>query len=322
MPYAQGMQSRISVVIPMRNDAPAVRHAVTSVLNQQPDVVEEILIVVGPSSDGSEAVAAELEAEIDRVRVLANPSGKTPQAMNLGVANSVGDVVVRVDARSSLPTDYVANAVESLEATGAGNVGAVQVPVGDEPTQRAIAAAMASLVGSGGVRYRRGTKLAQVDTAYLGVFRRDAFDAVGGFDPTFDRNQDAELNMRLNQSGYPVWLDPRLRVEYRPRASLRALASQYWQYGWWRQKTVRKNHSTALRQIVVPVMVVAIVASLIAALAGWPIALLVPAGYLGLLVVAAIAADGLSLRERVTMIGGLITMHFCWGTAFLVSIVR
>lgn len=322
VPYDPIMASTVSVVIPVRNDADALANAVSSVLMQQPDVVAEIVVVVGPSVDGSEAVAAQLQTEIDRLIVVENPSGKTPQALNLGIDHSTGDVVVRVDARSTLPLDYVANALESLDATGAGNVGAMQIPVGDAPTQRAIAAAMLSLAGSGGVSYRTGVKLRRVDTAYLGAFRRDALEDVGGFDITFVRNQDAELNARLNRAGHHVWLDPRLRVDYRPRPSLRHLASQYWQYGWWRQRSIRKHRSAALRQALVPIMVLAMFGSVIALAMGFLWALAVPVLYLVLLAGAAIFARGLTIVERPMVIAALVVMHFCWGSGFIASFFR
>jgi len=313
------MQRRVSVVLPVRNDADALPQAVRSIAEQQVADIDEILVVVAPSTDRSHQVATELAASDTRIHVLGNPSGRTAEALNLGIARATGDIVVRVDARSLLPVDYVANALESLDVTGAGNVGAVQVPVGDTPAQRAIAAAMSSRIGSGGAKYRHGTELAQVDTAYLGAFRRDALDDVGGYDTQFVRNQDAELNTRLNQAGHQVWLDPRLRVEYRPRASLRALASQYWQYGWWRQRTVRKHRLAAVRQLIVPAMVAATALSAVTVALGFVWAALVPGVYLVTIGIAVVVAEGLTVRERAVMAAALVVMHFSWGTAFMAS---
>ena len=278
--------------------------------------------MVGPSRDGSRDVASAIATENGQVQVIDNPSGRTPDALNLGIANAHSDVVVRVDAHAVLPPMYVANALETIEATGAGNVGAVQVPVGDTPAQRAIAAAMSSWLGTGGAAYRHGTSIARVDTAYLGVFRRDALLEVGGYDQAFVRNQDAELNARLNQAGHQVWLDPRLRVEYRPRTSLRALAWQYWQYGWWRQRSARKHRSLALRQFVVPSAVVGVAGSVVAVGLGVTWAAVVPAVYLVAIGSSVLVVRGLSVTERLTMGAALVTMHASWGTGFLASMLR
>ena len=314
------MGELVSVVIPVRNDAPAVPNAVASVLAQQADELVEIVLAVGPSDDGSWDVASELAAETELVRVIENPSGRTPEALNRAIAASRGDIVVRVDARSVLPANYLAYALETLRETNAGNVGSVQVPVGDTPTQRAIAAAMRSRIGSGGAAYRHAGQRRRVGTAYLGAFRRAALDAVGGYDESFERNQDAELNTRLNAAGHEVWLDPRLRVDYRPRASLRRLASQYWQYGWWRQRTLRKHPGTAEpRQYAVPAAVLGLVGSGVVAIVGPTWALAPIGGYSLALAGAAATADDLTAAERVTMIAALATMHFCWGAGFLAS---
>jgi len=303
--------------MPARNDAQALPIAVRCCLQQQPAGVDEIVIAAGPSHDGTETLARQLANEYAAVRVVDNPTGKTPAGLNLAIQASTGDVVVRVDARSKLPVDYVANALETMLDTGAANVGAVQRPVGDTPTQRSIAAAMRSWFGSGGPAYRSGTTRRKVDTAYLGVFNRDALLEVGGFDEGFIRNQDAELNQRLKRAGHEIWLDPRLVVDYRPRASLRTLASQYWQYGWWRRRTsLRHRGSLRLRQLLPPVFVAGLVMATVASL--WqPWSLVVPVGYLLSTLAIGLTASGLSVGERIGMAAALVTMHFSWAAGFI-----
>ncbi|MDC1302095.1 glycosyltransferase family 2 protein [bacterium] len=311
----------VSVVIPARNDGAALGTAVESIRTQQDVVISEIAIAVGPSTDDTKAEANRLAATDPGILVLDNPTGLTPAGLNIAIANTTGDVVVRVDARSQLPPDYIKHALETMNATGAANVGAIQEAAGQTPTERAIAAAMHSKLGSGGARYRHGGDLREVETAYLGVFSRKALEDVDGFDESFIRNQDSELNIRLRNAGHTVWLDPRMVVEYRPRPSLRALASQYWQYGWWRAITLRRHPgSMKLRQAAVPLAVLALVASLVVGLAIQPWFLVIPAAYLGSLVVAAASEpQARTLREKATMVAALATMHVMWGTALIAS---
>lgn len=312
--------SAVTVVIPVRDDADGLPRAVASVLRQHHPGDLEVLLVVGPSEDATEAVADRLAAEHDRVRVIENPTGTIPAALNLGLAAATGEILVRVDARAELPPDYIAHAVETLEATGAANVGAVQVPVGRTPVQRAIAAAMASRAGSGGVAYRRATRPQRVDTGFLGVFDVERLRAAGGWDGRFLRNEDAELNLRLAAHG-GVWLDPRLVVHYAPRSTLTGLARQYFDYGWWRRATVAKHPgSLALRQIAAPLLVVFLVLALLLALV-WPATLLVVAAYLVLLLAAAFAADR-DDANPVLVAAALGVIHLCWGTGFLLSSLR
>ena len=311
----------VSVVIPARDSAATLADAVQAVVTQRPAPVE-VVIAVGPSRDDTAEVAARLaEEHPGLVRTVPNPSGRTPEALNIAIAATSGPVVARVDAHCVLPTGYLAAALATLHRSGAGNVGAVQRPVAGSGFARAVAAAMGSPLGTGGASYRAGQEAGPVDTAYLGVFRREALEAVGGYDPTFVRNQDAELNLRLARAGYPVWLEPRMVVAYRPRGSVRALARQYLGYGRWRRRTGR-THPGSLRprQLIPPVVVVALGLSAVLSTAlrdARPVAL-AGGGYLGVLTGAALrAADG--PRDVPGVALALGTMHTSWGVGFLLG---
>ncbi|HET8738609.1 MAG TPA: glycosyltransferase family 2 protein [Acidimicrobiia bacterium] len=294
----------VSVVIPARDAAETLPRAIASIQAQTyPNIVD---VVVAASDDASASSA-------DGARVVHNPDGSTPVGLNLAIANSTGEVIVRCDAQSVLPPDYVARAVETLERTGAANVGGRQVPVGETPWQRAIARAMTSPFGAGDARYRIGGEEGPVETVYLGVFRRDALERLGGFDEGFKRNQDYELNHRLIGAGEQVWFDPRLEVTYTPRGSLGELARQYFQYGRAKRQFIRR-HPGGLRwrQIAPPLLVVDLMLALVASL--WiPWFLLIPAAYLlGLLAVGLGAG-----RDALRMAAALGTMHISWGLGFL-----
>lgn len=315
--------SVVSVVIPARNDALGLPVAVASSLDQSDVQVAQVLLVVGPSNDDTLAVAQRLAAEHRVVEVIDNPAGGIPEALNLGLAAATSDTLVRVDARCRLPKGYTAQALKTQKLTGAVNVGAVQVPVGTTTTQRAIAAAMRHRLGSGGASYRSGGERQKVATAFLGVFDVEALRAVGGWDPTFARNEDAELNHRLIQAGGEVWLDPKLRVDYGPRRTYGALARQFFDYGWWRSRMIVRHRAVQLRQALVPLAVIALLVSLVLAVLLTPWMLIVPVVYLvALCSGAATAAGPLSLRERLGVVPALAIMHLSWGSGFLLSLVR
>jgi len=319
--YGLGVRTGIAIVIPARNDAAALPAAVASVVAQRGVTIDEVVIAVGPSEDETNAVANALANEHDIVRVVENPTGRTPNGLNLAIAATSAPVVVRVDARSVLPNEYVKFAIESMEATGAGNVGAVQVPVGATSTQRAIAAAMRSGLGSGGAAYRTATERRKVDTAYLGVFKREALEAVGRYDETFTRNQDAELNERLNRAGHEVWLDPRMAVDYYPRSTIAGLARQFWQYGWWRLRTARKHRgSLRPRQLAVVALVGGLLIALVAAAVVNPWFLLPVVAY-GALVLGAGLFAGDTVGERLLVPVALIIMHVTWAAGFVTSAI-
>jgi len=309
---------RVAVVLPVRDGAATLAAAVASVLAQEAPGPMEVCIAVGPSDDDTRSVADGLAAGDRRVTVVDNPDGSTPAGLNAAIRATSAPVVVRVDGHAVLPPGYVARAVETLGRTGAVNVGGVQDPVGSTPMESAVGRAMASAFGAGDARYRRGGDEGPVDTVYLGVFRRDALEAVGLFDETLVRNQDYELNWRLREAGGTVWFDPALRVAYRPRGTVASLARQYAGYGRWKRRVLgRHPRSLRVRQVAAPAATVGVVAGLVVA-PWWPVALLVPAGYLAAVAVASVLV-GRGPAEVVRLLAVFPAMHLSWGFGFLVG---
>lgn len=312
--------ARVSVVMPVRAAAAVLEASVRAVLDQDPPV-DEVVLAVAPSSDGTEGIASALAEADPRVRVVDNPSGRTPDGLRAAIAATDGEIVVRVDAHAVLPAGYVATAVVTLCRTGAANVGGRQHPVATSGFARCVAAAMRSPAGSGGATHRTGRVAGPADTVYLGVFRREALDAVGGFDPRLTRNQDAELNERLRRHGYLVWYEPSLVVEYRPRGTVTGLAAQYLGYGRWRRLTARMHPgSLRARQIAPPAGVLGLfgAAGVSVVRRRWSPFAVATGGYAAVLLAAASrAADRPSDIPGVVV--ALATMHVSWGIGFVVG---
>jgi succinoglycan biosynthesis protein ExoA len=311
----------VSVVIPARDDASHLPAAVEAVLTQDYPRALELVIAVGPSQDGTEDVAAGLSAEHPPVRVVENPAGTTPAALNRAIGASAGEIVVRIDSHSEPPPGYVRRAVEVLQATGADNVGGVQQAVGTTPFQRAVAAAMSSPFGVGDAKFHYGGEPGPTDTVYLGAFRRSALDRTGGFDESLLRNQDYELNWRIRATGGTVYFHPDLAVVYRPRDTWRGLARQYHEYGRWKREVLRRHpRSARWRQLVPPAALLANAGGAVLGLALHPVFWTVPAVYGGAAVAAALAVPGpLRRSERLRLPLVFATMHHAWALGFLVG---
>jgi glycosyltransferase involved in cell wall biosynthesis len=313
--------------MPILNERRHLAEAVSRVLSQDYAGPLEVVLAVGPSSDGTEALAAELAAGDPRIRVVENPSGRTPDALNAAIAAASHDVLVRVDGHAALADGYLATAVRTLEATGADNVGGLMAAEGTTPFERAVARAMTSRFGVGGASFHTGGEAGPVDTVYLGVFRRSALERVDGYDPAFTRAQDWELNHRIRQTGGIVWFTPELSVTYRPRASVARLARQYFEYGRWRRFVVRQHRGTVTaRYLAAPVAVAGIVAGTAMTLAGligpsWLlVGALAPLGYIGLVVGGSIlTGGGLDAAAWLRLPVAYATMHLSWGWGFLTS---
>jgi succinoglycan biosynthesis protein ExoA len=306
----------VDVVMPIRNEARHLATALSSVRAQVYPGRLRIVLGVGPSDDGTEDIATRFAAESDDLIVVDNPSGKTPSALNAAIRAVTAPVIVRVDGHSELSAGYIRRAVEILRETGAANVGGVQRPEPTTPFEQAVADATTSLLGTGGASYKVGESARSTDTVYLGVFDRNAIEAVGLFDETLIRNQDYELNIRLRNAGGTVWFDPTLSVGYRPRSTWSALARQYYEYGWWKAVVLRKHpHSLKLRQLIPPVGIIGVCLGVLLGLR-WRPALLVPIAY-----VAAVAGAVGSGRSRVRTAAVLTVVHGAWTTGIVRSLV-
>ena len=303
--------------MPIRNEAAHLGMAVGSVRAQDYPGSMRIILGVGPSTDGTEALAERLAAESDDLTVVPNPSGKTPSALNAAIQAGSAPVVVRVDGHSELSAGYIRRAVEVLLETDAVNVGGIQRPEPTTPFEQAVADATTSLLGTGGAAYRVGSTARAVDTVYLGVFDRAAIEAVGLFDENLIRNQDYELNIRLRDNGGTVWFDPTLSVGYTPRSTWSALARQYYEYGWWKAAVLRKHpHSLKLRQLIPTVGIIGVGLGLTIG-TRWRPVLAVPAVY-----AAALANTVRSVSSPFHTAGVLVVAHTAWVSGILCRLGR
>ena len=312
-------EQEISVILPILNEAKYLEESVNAILNQDFSGAIQVILAVGPSNDGTERIASELALDDSRVIVVNNPSGRTAAGLNLALAASKYSVIVRVDGHAQIPSNYLSLAHEILSKTGAVNVGGVMAAQGHTLFERSVARAMRSALGVGASRFHTGGGAGEVDTVYLGAFRKQALLAVGGFDERFTRAQDWELNFRLREAGGAIYFDPRLVVTYRPRSTVKALAKQYFEYGRWRRVVSRRHKGTVnYRYLAPPFTVVGTLSSLILGLIISPF-LFIPALTYALFILVASARIGKSLPEFLCLPLILLTMHMSWGLGFLTS---
>lgn len=309
----------ISVILPVLNEESHLEGAVLSVLSQDYRGPLEIILALGPSRDCTNEIATKLASHDNRVKLLDSPTGKTAAGLNLALAASKSPVVVRVDGHAQIPKNYISLIVEILNKTGAVNVGGVMAAVGTTAFECAVAGAMRSPLGVGASRFHTGGEAGEVDTVYLGAFRREALVAIGGFDDRFTRAQDWELNFRLRENGGVIYFDPRLHVTYRPRSSVGALAKQYFEYGRWRRVVSRRHSGTInYRYLAPPFALLGFSASLVLGIALSSI-FFIPALVYLLFVVLASLKISTSIREYLLLLLVIPTMHFAWGAGFISS---
>jgi succinoglycan biosynthesis protein ExoA len=322
----------VSIIMPVRNEADRVDGALDRILEQDfPLAQVEVVVVDGASDDRTQEVVAK-RLEVSAVAgwsVLENPTRTIPASLNLGLRQSSGQFVIRVDARSRIPRHYVARCVELLaERPEIVVVGGAQVAV--PPLSGAlgegIARAFNNRFAMGMSRYRSGRLSGPSDTVYLGAFRRIDLEAVGGWNERFSTNQDFELNRRMSARGH-VWHDSSLRVEYLPRATIPDIFQQYFRFGRWKVRYWRwTGDPPRVRQIVLMALPSLGLASLAAAATRGKRAVvgLVVAGAASAFVVESCGCSGPrgGVRSRLVSIAAMITTSIGWMLGLLVEAVR
>ncbi|HEY6312481.1 MAG TPA: glycosyltransferase family 2 protein [Streptosporangiaceae bacterium] len=325
----------VSVVMPVRNEEGHLADSVRHVLAQDYPGPLELVLSVGPSRDRTEQIARELAAGEPRIAVVANPGGRIPAAVNVAIRAARHAVIARVDGHAMLPPGYLSTAVALLAETGAADVGGIMAAEGVTTFEQAVAWGMTSKAGVGSAGWHTGGGAGPADSVYLGVYRREAIEQAGGYDEEMLRAEDWELNYRIRARGGLIWFTPELRVTYRPRASVRALGSQYFHYGRWRRVVMREHAETAsLRYLAPPAAAALVGLGLLAGLAGlagiaagapaavaWlTTGLVIPLTYLaGITAVGAALSRGVPAGVRARLPLVLSVMHMCWGTGFLTS---
>jgi glycosyltransferase involved in cell wall biosynthesis len=321
----------VSVIVPCRNEAGFIARCLDSILATSFDRSRlDVLVVDGRSDDGTRDIVADYAARFVCIRLLDNPKQITPAALNIGIAASRSDIIIRMDAHNIYPRDYITSLVEWLRASGADNVGGLWVtrPSRDTPVARAIALSLSHPFGVGNSYFRIGaTEPRWVDNVPFGCYRRDVFDRIGLFDEDLVRNQDDELNLRLIRSGGRILLVPSIVSHYHARASLAKLWRMNFQYGYFKPLVIRKIGAVmTLRQIVPATFVTSLVVSGVLAPVSRSMSVLF-SGILLAYLAANLAVAIPSIRRHgwrcaAALLLAFPTMHVGYGVGFITGVLN
>lgn len=314
--------ARVSIVIPMRNEERHVGRCLDSLMEQDyPADCLEVKVVDGCSEDGSAAIVRSFAGRSPDVELLENPERVTPAALNIGIRNSSGDIVIILGSHSFVEPDFVSRNIAVLEATGADCAGGRIETISDRRMGRVISQAMSSAFGVGNSRFRTSMKPGFVDTVAFGAYRREVFERVGLFDEELIRNQDDEFNFRLIRGGCRIFLDPSIRSSYYSRPTLRGLWKQYFQYGWWKTVILRKHGRLPAARNLAPaaalsVFCLALLLALVVPPMVWLAAVML-ATYLLLSVIVTLRSVGLAGPSMLLLPFAFATLHLSYATGFL-----
>ena len=323
---------KVSVIIPCYNEQSTICLLLSALREQTfPRADMEVIVSDGMSSDGTRNEIAAFQRNFPdlAVRVVDNTVHSIPSGLNRAVEASHGSIIIRLDAHSKPYPDYIENSVKDIEEARGDNVGGVWEihPGADTWMAKSIAVAAAHPLGVGDALYRHAIRAAEVDTVPFGSFRRELIERIGPFDETLLTNEDYEFNTRIRKAGGRIWLDPSIRSIYFARSTLLELARQYWRYGFWKWRMLRRYPDTLRwRQALPPLFVLSLIGLVV-------ISFFIPffnfllVGelliYFFILFLAGMRA-GFHKRNPSLAVGlplAIPVMHITWGSGFLWSIL-
>lgn len=312
----------VSVVIPCRNESEFIENCLRTVLQQNPGVSYEVIVADGMSTDGTREILRDVQKREPQIRIIDNPRQIASTALNCAVACARGRIIVRIDVHTIYPSDYLAQCIETVQQDNVWTVGGPQVATSDTRLGRTIAATYQSAYAVGGAKCHFADYEGPVDHVYLGCWKREAFNNVGGFDTALIRNQDVELDLRVADAGGGLWQTPAIQSRYHVRRSLQALARQNMQFGYWKFQVVRRHpRQFKVRHLLPAIFIVAVTCLVLAGLFSETglYALLGLIGlYLAFVVVGTIAIARVE-RPGVAMLTPFVLpcYHFGYGYGFL-----
>jgi glycosyltransferase involved in cell wall biosynthesis len=323
------MQPRVSIIMPVRNEAAYIARSLRAVDEQDyPHELMEVIVSDGMSTDGTREVVHAFRLRGIQLHLIDNLERIAPTAMNRAMRIASGDVIVRVDGHCEIAPDYVRRCVAHLQQANVQGVGGPIETLGETLLAGSISAAMSSRFGVGGSAFRTiKDRTMLVDTVPFPAYSRSAIIAAGPYDEELVRNQDDEYNYRLRKLNGKILLAADVRSRYYSRSSLRSLWRQYWQYGYWKVRVLQKHPlQTRPRQFVPGLFVAAVTTCLLVGFA-WP-----PGAWLGIgmaisylclnLVASLLTASRTRWAYSPLLPLVYSTLHFSYGLGFLFGLLR
>lgn len=318
---------KISVVIPCFNEEKTIEALLDAIRGQSVSLEElEVIIADGFSTDKTRQLIssyAALHPELN-IQIVDNEKKVIPAGLNKAIRAAEGTIIVRVDAHTIPAWDYIERSVDALSAGLGDNVGGVIDirPGKDTWIGQSIAIATAHPLGVGDAKYRTAKRAGEADTVAFGCYYKTTVEKVGYYNEKLYINEDYEFNTRLSALGMKIWVDPAIRTIYYSRASLWALAKQYFSYGFWKVRMLRKFPKTLRwRQALPPLFVLGILMLLLLSIFWLPamwILLGIVITYVLILAIGSLRSTikQKELRLEIGIPLAIMTMHISWGSGF------
>lgn len=225
----------VSIIIPLMNEEKYIDRCIQSIISQDyPLANMEVIFVDGQSNDDSTKIIDRyIQQYKGKVKLFENNNKTVPYAMNIGIKNSKGKYIVRLDAHSEYPNNYITSCISALERTNSDNAGGLAITKGYGLIGESFSTVLSSKFGVGNSGFRTNAMSGYVDTVPFGTFKRETFSKYGLYDERLTRNQDYELNYRIRKNGGRIYLDSTIKLIYYCRNTVPGILKQSYENGKW-----------------------------------------------------------------------------------------
>ncbi|NWF49558.1 MAG: glycosyltransferase family 2 protein [Ignavibacteriaceae bacterium] len=319
----------LSIIIPCRNEKRFIRETITTIFNQKKiDDQFEVLVVDGMSDDGTREILFDLQKSYNSLRIIDNPQKITPVALNLGVKNASGELILILGAHSEFGEDFICNSLQLIrDHPEAVCIGGPLIHEGQNNFAKAVAISMTSMIGVGNAAHRFPDFEGYAEMACFPLYRKEVFTKYGYFDERLIRNQDDEFAFRLTKNNEKIFLSNKVKAKYFVRDSVKKLFSQYFDYGYWKAAVLKIHKIPISFRHLVPavffsLIILLVIISFLINPKYWFIGILLPGIYLLSLVIyslSSIKKSGFNVAKFLPI--SILIMHFSYACGFVSGII-
>ena len=309
----------ISIICPVYNELEYIDSIVKFFINSAPES-KELIFIDGGSTDGSIATIRNYENKYNNIRLINNPDKYVPYALNLGIKNSKGEIIVRIDAHCHFSNDYFEQIIQTFKSVDADIVGGPTRIYPEAGFREAAGFVMSHPFGIGNSKVHNLNFRGYVDHVTFGAWKKNIFYDIGYFDERLIRNQDDEFDYRAKSKGKKIFLNPDIKLWYIPRDSYIGFFKQYFQYGFYKPMVLLKIKSEIkFRHLVPSLFVIYIILCIL--FPRFPLILIPLYIYAGIIFTVALFSNhGLRNKIRIPLL--FFSIHMAYGTGMLLGLFK
>jgi len=242
----------LSVICPVLNGEKYITSNILKFFTDSKFEDKELLIIDGGSNDRTIEIVKDWCQKYSNIKLIHNPHKYVPYALNIGIKESKGQFISRLDVHTVYPKNYFEKCIELSKTIDADNIGGTIISCGVSICGKAIAHSMSSLFGVGNSTPRIKSYDGYVDSIAFGFWDKQVFDKYGFFDETLIKNQDEDHNYLIIENGGKVYQSSKIKTYYFVREKIIDFIKQMFYYGFYKPLVLVKNISRIKIRHIIP----------------------------------------------------------------------